>query len=114
MLSVGDDGEVEGRLQGNGASRPAGNLKRLPVQLGHPIQKIQLHKESQIYIIIQSQLCNLPWHDLSLIGGKYMGWSDKLGNVKNDLNGILAVILVPNIYLKFREKITIFVSLIKM
>ena len=28
MLSVGDDGEVEGRLQGNGASRPAGNLKR--------------------------------------------------------------------------------------
>ena len=33
-----------------------------------------------------------------------MGWSDKLGNVKNDLNGTLAVILVPNIYLKFREK----------
>ena len=27
-----------------------------------------------------------------------MGWSDKLGNVKNDLNGTLAVILVPNIY----------------
>ena len=42
------------------------------------------------------KLCNL-----SLIGGKYMGWSDKLGNVKN---GTLAVILVPNIYLKFREK----------
>ena len=96
MLSVGDDGEVEGRLQGNGASRPAGNLKRLPVQLGHPIKEIQLRKESQIYIIIQSQLCNL-----SLIGAKYMGWSDKLEDVKN---GTLAVILVPNIYLKFREK----------
>ena len=32
-----------------------------------------------------------------------MSWSDKLGNVKNDLKGILAVILILNIYLKFRE-----------
>ena len=109
MLSVGDDGEVEGRLQGNGASRPAGNLKRPASPTWTSYTEDTIAKESQIYKIIQSQLCNL-----SLIGGKYMGWSDKLGNVKNDLNGTLAVILVPNIYLKFREKITIFVSLIKM